>query len=64
MVDVQRIVCPIDFSDASRHALEHAAVSARWHRAHLRVIHVYSTPEETPQRKSYGSPMSGRPTCL
>lgn len=44
MVDVQRIVCPIDFSDASRHALEHAAASARWYRAHLTVIHVYSTP--------------------
>ena len=37
-VDVQRIVCPIDFSDASRHALEHAAASATWDRAHLTVV--------------------------
>lgn len=40
MVDIQRILCPIDFSDASRHALEHAAASARWYGAQITVIHV------------------------
>lgn len=44
MVDIQRILCPIDFSDASRHALEHAAASARWYGAQITVSHVYSTP--------------------
>lgn len=40
MVDIQRILCPIDFSDASRHALEHAAAAARWHEARITVVHV------------------------
>jgi nucleotide-binding universal stress UspA family protein len=40
MVDIQRILCPIDFSDASRHALEHAAASATWYGAQLTVVHV------------------------
>ena len=44
MVDIQRILCPIDLSDASAHALEHAAASARWYGAQLTVVHVYSTP--------------------
>lgn len=42
MVDIQRILCPIDFSDASRHALEHAAASARWYGAQITVVYVYS----------------------
>ena len=40
MVDIQRILCPIDFSEASRHALEHAAASAKWYGARITVIHV------------------------
>ena len=28
-----RILCPVDFSDESRHALEHAAQFARWYDA-------------------------------
>ena len=44
MVDIQRIMCPIDLSDASRHALEHAAAAARWYGAQVTVVHVYSTP--------------------
>lgn len=44
MVNIQRILCPIDFSDASRHALEHAAASAKWYGAQITVVHVYTTP--------------------
>ena len=43
MVEIRRILCPIDFSEASRHALEHAVVLARWYESRitaLRVIHV------------------------
>ena len=30
MMSITRLLCPIDFSDASRHALEHAVVLAQW----------------------------------
>ena len=28
MLDIRRVLCPVDFSDASRHALDHAVVIA------------------------------------
>lgn len=40
MISIRRILCPVDFSDASRGALEHAAALARWHEARLTVLHV------------------------
>jgi nucleotide-binding universal stress UspA family protein len=42
-----RILCPIDFSDESRHALEHAAQFARWYGAAITGLFVY-TPLFTP----------------
>jgi nucleotide-binding universal stress UspA family protein len=38
---MQHILCPIDFSDASTHALEQAAAVARWYKARLTAVHVY-----------------------
>jgi nucleotide-binding universal stress UspA family protein len=49
MGPVQQILCPVDLSDASRPALEHAVGLARaWH-AQLTVLHVYlaASPFET-----------------
>src|SRR5215208_1057046 len=42
VIALQRIVCPVDFSDCSRRALEHAAALARASSAELIVLHVYS----------------------
>ena len=42
MIAPQRIVCPVDFSDCSRRALEHAVALARASYAELIVLHVYS----------------------
>ena len=42
MTAIQRIVCPIDFSDCSRRGLEQAVTLARAWRAHLTVLHVSS----------------------
>jgi nucleotide-binding universal stress UspA family protein len=39
-MDIHRILCPIDFSDASTHAVQHAAQLALWYGARLRVLHV------------------------
>jgi nucleotide-binding universal stress UspA family protein len=40
MIEIPRILCAIDFSDSSRHALAHAAALARWYEAQLTVLHV------------------------
>lgn len=44
MIDIRRILCPVDFSDASRHALEHATAIAGWYDARLLVLHVWTPP--------------------
>ena len=31
MIEVKRILCPIDFSDHSRRALDYAVTIARWY---------------------------------
>ena len=38
---IRRILCPIDFSETSVHAVEHAVAMARWHDARLLALHVY-----------------------
>jgi nucleotide-binding universal stress UspA family protein len=40
MIEFKRILCPIDFSDASRHALDHAMAIAGWYESHLTALHV------------------------
>ena len=40
MLQVRRVVCPVDFSPISKRALDHAAVIARWYEAELVVLHV------------------------
>jgi nucleotide-binding universal stress UspA family protein len=44
MIEIHRILCPIDFSDESRHALAHATAVARWSGAAVTLLHV-SHPE-------------------
>ena len=40
MPSLRRIVCPVDFSEFSRHALDHALALARWSGARVTVVHV------------------------
>jgi nucleotide-binding universal stress UspA family protein len=42
MIDIRRILCPIDFSDHARRALDHAMAIARWHKATVTVLHVFA----------------------
>jgi nucleotide-binding universal stress UspA family protein len=44
MAEIKQILCPIDLSDTSRHALEHAFAFARWYRARVTVLHVLDAP--------------------
>ena len=41
MASINRVLCPIDFSEGSTHALEQAAAVARWYKAQLTALHVY-----------------------
>ena len=41
MIEISRILCPVDFSDHSRRAVDYAVALARWYTARLAVLHVY-----------------------
>jgi len=41
-VNIERILCPIDFSDASTHAIDQAVAFASWCQARITVLHVCS----------------------
>ena len=40
MIEIRRILCPIDFSDFSRRALDHAVAIANWYGATITLLHV------------------------
>ena len=41
-MDIKCILCPIDFSDASTHAVDQAVVIAGWYKARITALHVCS----------------------
>jgi nucleotide-binding universal stress UspA family protein len=43
MVEIRRILCPIDFSDYSRRAVDHAMAIARWYGSTITIAYVYSS---------------------
>jgi nucleotide-binding universal stress UspA family protein len=44
MLSIRRVLCPVDLSDCSQHALDHAAAIARWYESAVTVLHVFTTP--------------------
>ena len=48
MIEIQRILCPIDFSDHSRRALDHAIAIARWYTSTVTVLHVFPSAQVAP----------------
>jgi nucleotide-binding universal stress UspA family protein len=42
VIQIHRILCPIDFSEISRRALHHAMAVARWYEASVTVLHVFT----------------------
>jgi nucleotide-binding universal stress UspA family protein len=61
MIEIQRILCPVDFSDYSRHALDHAVAIARWYDSTITLLHVQ--PIEPIYTFSPGGPLMP-PTML
>jgi nucleotide-binding universal stress UspA family protein len=45
---IARILCPVDFSEASRHAIQHALMLGKWYHAPITALHVSGShrPEE------------------
>ena len=54
MVRFQHILCPTDFSEVSRHALDHAIAVARWYKARITVLHAHQL-----SAPSFGAPYVG-----
>ena len=44
MIELRRILCPVDFSDCSRRAVDHAMAIAHWYDASVTALHVYPLP--------------------
>jgi len=42
MIRITQILCPVDFSEISQHALDHAAAIAHWYQARLTVLYVFA----------------------
>ena len=47
MIEIRHILCPIDFSDASRRAFDQAMAIARWSGARVTLLHVVPPPIAT-----------------
>lgn len=42
MIRIHHVLCPVDLSDVSQHALDHAAAVAHWYDARLTVLYVFA----------------------
>ena len=40
MIEIKRILCPIDYSEFSRHALDYAIAVAQWYEASVTAVYV------------------------
>ena len=57
MIEFNRILCPVDFSESSTRALAHAAALAQWYDAQLTVLHVPPTFDPVQVRAELGVPV-------
>ena len=61
MVSITRILCPIDFSECSRLALEYAVAMGRWYGARVTALHVFANlPIVDPMGVYPGQPLALR----
>jgi len=56
MRQITHLLCAIDFSDESRHALDHALVLAKWYEAKVSAVFVYSPPSPLPDASGFAFP--------
>lgn len=65
MIEINNVLCPVDFSDLSRRALDHATAVAKWYSAQLTLLHVHLVPKPAlppfaPEPEAFVSPMRGQ----
>jgi nucleotide-binding universal stress UspA family protein len=58
MVEFKHILCPVDFSDFSRRALQYAVAFARWYDSDVTVFHSYGTPMSAGPLGGYPEPLA------
>jgi nucleotide-binding universal stress UspA family protein len=58
MVEFKHILCPVDFSDFSRRALQYAVAFARWYDSDVTVFHSYGTPMSAGPLGGYPGPLA------
>lgn len=63
MIDIKRILCPADFSEFSRRALDYAVALARWYNSTITVLHV-ATPAPAAAVAPYVGPEALQPFAL
>ena len=51
MIEIKRILCPVDFSEFSRYALDYAVAMARWYEAHVTALHVFTDWRDTSDQR-------------
>jgi nucleotide-binding universal stress UspA family protein len=56
MINIDRILCPLDLSDCSHRGFEHAVALARWYDATLTVLHVFERVPVAAYAPGAGSP--------
>lgn len=62
MVSIERVLCPVDFSACSRHALDYAVAIGAWYEAAVTALHVFSIPPAVEIMPSVG--VAGLPPLL
>ncbi len=62
MPSIHQILCPVDFSDGSRRALDHALGLAHWHGARVTALHV--SPMEGLPVRPFAGPVVPEPITL
>ena len=58
MIEIKRILCPIDFSDFSQRAVDHALAIARWYESTVTLLHVRALVPIAPTAPEMLPPMA------
>jgi nucleotide-binding universal stress UspA family protein len=64
MVEIREILCPTDFSEVSRHALDHAITIAKWYDSRITALHVIHVPLVPEPPTSILVASAGGPTAV
>ena len=52
MIEIARILCPVDFSECSRWAHDHAIAIARWYGSSIAALHVHVARHDSGPRRA------------